>query len=314
MSLFPPFARPCPGGATAWLRQAAGRVAIAACVLATAGLATSVSAQRPAPAVAVSDTVVEVRLADGSVLFGRIVGLSGDLVTIEFESGARTDIDRSQIISVRRNIGRLVNGERWTDDPNATRLFFGPTGRAIGGGTGYFAVYQLLMPFVAYGVTDQISVSGGTPILPGVMGELFYAAPKVTLMSQRGVDLAAGVLAFFLPDEGESVGMAYGVSTFGSIDHALTLGVGVPFYAGGESDLGDRPAVMIGGEARFSRRAKLIGESYFVPGESSGVMMTGVRFFGERLSADAGVGFLVGEGGGCCLPVVNFVWVFGRQK
>lgn len=291
------------------------RATVVVTLLLASAVGTSATAQTPGVVAVVSDTLMEVRLQDGSVLFGRIVAADDERITILTEAGTRIELQRAQIHSIRRNVARLVNGERWFDDPNATRLFFGPTGRAIGRGTGYFAVYELFMPFLSYGITDQFSISGGTPVIPGAIGKLFYAAPKLTVLSRPGVDLAAGVLAFLLPDDGESLGMFYGVGTFGSLDNAFTAGLGVPFYVGDESEIVDRFAVMLGGEARVSRRTKMIGESYFVPGESGALLMGGLRFFGERLSADAGLGLAVGEGdSACCLPIVNFVWVFGRQK
>ena len=62
----------------------------------------------------------------------------------------------------------------------------------------------------------------------------------------------------------------------------------------------------------MTQRTKFITESYFIPGISGGLVAGGIRFFGERLSADAGLGFAVGEDSGCCIPVVNFVYSFGR--
>ena len=283
-------------------------------VLLVSAFASTARAQGVTATIAVSDTVMEIRLTDGSVLFGRVVATDGDRITVATESGVRTEVSRTQIASIRPTRSRLVNGQRWTEDPNATRLFFGPTGRAIGQGTGYFAVYELLMPFLSFGVTDRISISGGTPIVPGAIGELLYFAPKVTVISRPGIDLAAGALAFFVPDEDESLGLFYSVGTFGSRDNALTLGVGLPFFTGGDDTFADRVVLMVGGEARMSQRTKFITESYFIPGESGGLVTGGIRFFGERLSADAGLGFAIGDDTACCLPVVNFVYSFGRPR
>ena len=283
-------------------------------LLLASAFATGAAAQGVPPAITVSDTVMEIRLADGSVLFGRVVAADGDLITIATESGARTEVARAQIASIRPTTSRLVNGERWTEDPNATRLFFGPTGRAIGQGTGYFAVYELLMPFLSFGVTDRISMSGGTPIIPGIIGEVMYFAPKVTVMSRPGIDLAAGALAFFVPEAEESLGLLYGVGTFGSRDNALTLGLGLPFITDSDDAFAERVVVMVGSESRMSPRTKFITESYFIPGVSGGLITGGLRFFGERLSADAGLGVAVGEDAGCCIPVVNFVYSFGKPR
>ena len=279
------------------------------------GFANPVQAQTVPPVIAVSDTVMEIRLKEGSVLFGRIVAVDGDRVTIQLESGSRIDVERPQIVSIRRTSSRMVRGERWEEDPNSTRLFFGPTGRPLGRGTGYFAVYELIMPFLSYGITDRISVSGGTPVIPGVTGELLYFAPKITLISRPSVNFSAGALAFSVPSEDESLGLVYGVGTLGSTDHAFTVGAGIPFIVGEEDEIADRAVVMLGAESRVSRRTKMIGESYFVPGESGGIVALGARFFGERLSADAGLGFLFGgDDSSCCVPIVNFVYVFGAQR
>jgi hypothetical protein len=52
-----------------------------------------------------------------------------------------------------------------------------------------------------------------------------------------------------------------------------------------------------------------------VQGGESGGVSGGVRFFGERLSADAGVGLLIERSDvTCCLPLVNFVYSFGRAR
>ena len=73
---------------------------------------------------------------------------------------------------------------------------------------------------------------------------------------------------------------------------------------------------MIGGETRVSRRIKLITENWFFTGAGGdGLVTGGVRFIGDRLSADLGLGGATGaDGSGCCLPLVNCVWNFGRAK
>lgn len=260
-----------------------------------------------------ADSLYTVHLTDGSVLYGRVTQQDADALTIETQGGATVRLRRDQIVSMQPLRGRLVNGQVWGEDPHATRLFFGPTARAIPQGEGYFGVYELFFPFVSYGVTDRFTISAGTPVFPEIIGEIFYLAPKYEVLRTPRASAAVGVLAVFATRElNGSAGLLYGVGTFGTPDRALTVGATVPFIASGEeSDVGDQPAFMVGGEARISRRMKLLTENYFVPGESGALISGGVRFFGERLSADFGVG--AGFGGGenaCCLPLVNFVYSF----
>ena len=256
-----------------------------------------------------SDTLREIRLADGSVLFARVESVEGDLVTLMTQAGVRLQVDRAQIRSVRPARGQVRNGEVWRDDPTGTRLFFAPTGRNLAAGEAYFGVYELFFPFATYGVTDRITIAGGTPVIPGAFGQVAYLAPKLAIIQSERLNVAAGVFAGFY--EGESAGIVYGVGTWGGRDNAVTAGAGFGF---GSGDLSDEPLLMIGGEARTGRQLKLITENYFIPGESGMLVSGGVRFFGERLSADVGLGALVSsqetEGP---LPLVNFVYTFGKR-
>ncbi|HEX2208697.1 MAG TPA: hypothetical protein VHG93_13505 [Longimicrobium sp.] len=260
-----------------------------------------------------ADTVYEVRLSDGSVLYGRVMEQTAEELTLETQAGATVRLRRSQVVSIRPLRGRVVDGRVWGEDPHATRLFFGPTARAIPRGEGYFGVYELFFPFVSYGVTDRFTISGGTPVFPEIIGEIFYFAPKYEVLRTPAASAAVGVLALFATRElNGSAGLLYGVGTLGTPDRALTVGATVPFIASGEdSEVGDQPAFMIGGEARLTRRTKFLTENYFVPGESGALISGGVRFFGERLSADFGLGAGFGDGdNACCLPLVNFVYSF----
>lgn len=283
------------------------------------GIPGTAMAQTPTEADIAADTIFEVRLADGSIFFGRIVAETATHLTLETAGGSRIELARSEIRSIRRTAGRFVDGEYVAADPNRSRLFFAPTGRPLARGQGYLANYMLFFPFVAYGVTDRISIAGGTPILPGIIGEIFYLAPRATLLRRERVDLAAGALAFFATrelDEG-SAGLLYGVGTFGDPDRAVTAGAGWGFaLTSDESTLSNDPVLMVGGEYRLGQHTKLITENWFVAdSDGGGVFTAGVRLFGERLSGDLGLGF-----GGrwndmvCCLPVLNFVYNFGGAR
>lgn len=278
--------------------------------------AAPAAAQEPAT-LAVSDTVWEVRLADGTALIGRVVVATAERVTIETAAGARVDVARAQIRSVRLAQGRIVDGEYWFADPNHTRLFLiSSTGRMLERGTGYVSAFMVFIPFVAYGVTDYFTLAGGTPLIPGVLGRVVYVAPKVRVLHTPRFDAAAGVLAFFMPEEfAGSVGILYGVGTYGSRDHALTGGAGWGFVLGaGESEISDRPVIMLGGETRVARAVKLVTENFFIPGETGTLLSGGVRLFGERISVDLGFAGFVESGSLHWFPAGNFVYNFGQRR
>jgi len=271
-------------------------------------------AQIPQP----SDTLYEVRLTDGTVHVGQVVRRDADRLVLRTAGGVEVAVPVNRISRIRTAEGRFVNGVYWPHDRNDSRLFFGPTGRTLEAGDGYVAVYELFFPFVGYGATDWLTLAGGSPIIPEIIGEIFYLAPKARVLHAPQADISLGILALFAPRESEfgSAGLLYGVGTFGSRDSALSAGAGWPFYsAGGEREILDYPVLMLGGEHRLSRGIKLISENYLLAGEGVGALSGGVRFFGERLSADGGVAIGIGDGRThCCLPVVNFVYNFGGSR
>ena len=289
-----------------------------ACALTLFG-ATPSAAQAPASRpTAPADSIREVRLRDGSVLFGKVVEETPERVVVLTSSGARIEVARAQVESMRYTSGRAVDGAFWVEDPNSTRLFFTSTARPLRKGEGYISSFELFLPLVAYGVTDRFTIAGGTPIIPEAFGRVWYVAPKYTLHQTERSAYAVGALGFILPedivDEG-SIGILYGAGTWGGRDRAITAGAGWGYRAGGgATEVSNDPVVMLGGETRVSRRVKLITENWlFTSGESAGLISGGVRFIGDRLSADLGVGSAVGSGGGCCFPLVNFVYNFGRD-
>jgi len=271
------------------------------------------------PAAEAADTLVELRLVDGSRFVGRVVAETAERITFETTGGVRLEVERARIRSLSPLRGRMVDGDFWREDPNRTRLLLvSPTARTLPRGEGYLSAFWVVFPFVGYGVTDNFTVAAGTPLIPEVIGRVLYVAPKVRVVSQPAMDLAVGGLAFFATEAVEegSVGIAYGVGTFGDADRSLTAGAGWGWALGGDDAwLSSDPLVMLGGELRVSPSIKLLTENFFVFGESGALLSGGVRFIGERLSVDFGLAGLAGFGDDLpWLPVLNFVYNFGRRR
>lgn len=297
-------------------------------------LPVSARAQNPAVNIVVSDSLVQVHLADGSTLNGRIVSVTDATVTMRTTAGADVSVPRSQIRSVTPVRGTMQDGELWTEDPNTVRLFVTPTGRTLPRGRAQFGVLELFFPFISYGVSDRFTITVGTPVVPGAVGQVFYIAPKVEVLNTPKAHVSASVIGFVGGSNGDfgSAGVLYGVGTFGGNDRAFTVGAGYPFVSGsGDNEIADRPLLVVGGETRVGRRLKLMTESMFVSyhdndyydpktGTTSprtlwqGLFSGGVRFIGDRISADFGIGLTAGAGGsGCCLPLLNFGYTFGKR-
>ncbi len=260
----------------------------------------------PAIEVAAPDIIQEIVLRDGTRAFGRVERVAEGRVVFRTIAGATIDIAVADVVHVTLATGRMSGREFWRADPNPTRLFFGPTARALKRGDVYLGVYEVFMPFVQVGITDRISVGGGTPLIFGGNGDrVFWFTPKVTVVDRGRTSAAAGVMHMAGIDDA-SIGVAYGVVTHGTPDSAITVGGGYAYARSDES--GGAPVVMFGAEHRIRRGLKLVTENYAFDG--GGILSAGVRFIGQRLSADLGLATPLGIDEFFVFPMVNFVWSF----
>lgn len=282
-------------------------VAWLAAVMATAAPSVRLAAQAGPPEIPEpGETLYEIELTDGSLLYARITSVSADVIVLTTEGGSRVEVDPAQIRRLGPARGEVVEGEFWKEDPSGTRLFFTSTGRALRQGEAYVGTYLVVLPFAAVGITDRITIGAGAPVLFGEF-EPFYVAPKIQILNASRVQVSAGALAFIF--DSEVVGIAYGVGTFGTPDRALTAGLGFGFSG---DDFESEPVGMVGGEVRVSRRVKLLTENYFLPSETGAALSGGIRFFGDRFAADVGVAGVVGGNEAfCCIPLLNVSYAFG---
>lgn len=247
--------------------------------------------------------VQQLTLSDESQLFGRVESIDDDSIVFRSIADVVMRVPRASILDLRTASGRLVNGAFQPHDPHNNRLMFAPTARSLRRGEGYFGVYYVL-PFVQVGVTDRFSIGGGTPLMFGDGEHPVWFTPKMQLFSRKRVQAAAGIIHITGFDD-LNAGIAYGVTTIGSDDSAATIGFGRTY-----SGEGGRGILMIGGEHRQSRRIKWITENWFWRGEGRGFVSGGVRFLGERLSADLSLVVPLIDDGAVAFPVVSFAWHF----
>lgn len=256
-------------------------------------------------AVAAPDVTQEIRLRDGTTAIGRIETIEAGVVTFRTLVGATLSIAAADVVALAVVEGRATGTEFWKDDPNPTRLFFGPTGRALKRGDVYLGVYEVFMPFVQVGITDRFSIGGGTPLIFGGGGDRpFWLTPKFTVINRPKTQVAVGAMHITNVDN-ENLGIAYGALTQGSRDSAVTVGVG---FAYDRFEEASAPIVMLGGEHRVHRHIKLVTENYVFDG--GGIASAGVRFMTGRLSADLGLAAPLGVDELFVFPMVNFVWTF----
>ena len=281
--------------------------------------------------------VVTITLKDGGTLVGTIVAEDESAVTLRTSSGVELKLPKQAIASRGTPTGTSAapSPSRLTD-PNESRLMFAPTGRPLGKGNGYFSDHYVVFPGFAYGLTKNLSLSGGVSAIPaaGLSEQLFYVSASAGWKLTDKAALAVGGLYAAGAEENLGVAALFGVSTFGPPDRSLSLGLAllgardeeIRYDARGEYlssrtqwRFRDAPVLMVGGNLRLFRNVSLISESWLFLGNdfelSQQPFGLALRFFGDRLSADVGV-VLVAEilDEGFPVPWLSFSYHFGPSR
>ena len=199
---------------------------------------------RPAWAQDVKGPTYELKLRDGSRIYGAIERQTDEQIEFRTIGGALITAQAADVLALKEVKGTLVAGEFLPDDPNQTRLFFGPTARSLPKGAVSFGTYEFIMPFVQVGVTDRFSIGGGTPLLFGFdeSERPFWITPKFQVIDRGKLSAAVGSL--HLLASGHNAGIGYGVVTVSQPAGSLSMGAGIAF----DDDGGRSPVVMIGGD------------------------------------------------------------------
>ncbi|MBI1809330.1 MAG: hypothetical protein HYR75_05475, partial [Gemmatimonadetes bacterium] len=224
-------------------------------------------------------------------LVGRLVAQSADTLPLVTSAG-RMAMARASVREVRLVHAReLHDGEYWPEDPHGTRLFFGPTGRTLAQGEGYFSDLYLFFVNAAVGVTDRFMIGAGMSVFPSgdfFGNNVYYLTPKVSLVRGDAFNVSVGALAGFAGHTTGSAGMVYAAATNGGPDASFTYGAGWAY--GGDRLKGDA-TLLLGGTKRVSRHIALMTEDYVFTGSAGGYVlpMYGVRFVGDRITTDLGL-------------------------
>tara|TARA_R110000868_G_scaffold304437_15_gene565225 strand:- start:27036 stop:27944 length:909 start_codon:yes stop_codon:yes gene_type:complete len=236
------------------------------------------------------DIDYKIILVDGSEFIGRFLEKDSSTLTISTTSLPKVEIPFSKIksVTVIDSSSLKKDGSYWFPNPHSTRYFFSPSGLNLKKGEGYYQNTYLLFNSVNYGLTDNISLGGGLEFISTFTGQpIYYVTPKVGFDINEKLNLGAGVLVLGVAGEG-SLGITYGIATYGSRDDNLTAGLGWGFVDG---DFSNKPIITLSGMKRLKRKFSIVSENWFVPIDDSyeGLFGYGMRIFSEKLAVDIGL-------------------------
>jgi len=283
--------------------------------------------------------IYRILLIDESVLFGRFIDIREKEIVFESMYLGTFTISKIKILKIIKSMPLSdFQNQKWFENPHSTRHFFAPTARSLQKGEGYYQNVYLLLNFVNYGITDNILIGGGATIIPGIGIEEqgYFLNPKVGFKVKDKLHLGGGAFFVLLPndsDEGSGInaGILYGVSTYGTEENNISLGMGYAYSNEGSLDY---PIAMIGGMYRISRRMAFVSENWVTAfdyttyreefshyewwpwheGDTEGhiddiynefpihkkgkpiaIVCYGIRFFSEKLCVDVGFFNILGE-------------------
>jgi len=276
-----------------------------------------------------TDSLYHVETNDGNEYIGTIVEQNEQSVKIKTEKlGVLTilRIDIKNITPVKKEA--IKAGKYWFHNPQSTRYFWGPTGYGLKKGEGYYQNVWIYGNQVSVGVTDHISI--GVGMIPAF---LFFGAPtpvwvtpKVSIpLKKDKVNVGLGVMAgtvLGVEDEydyegdktNSNFGIAYGVTTFGSRDKNLSIGLGYGYAGGGWAK---SPTVTMSFMIRTGDRGYIISENYLFSSdrESTGVISIGGRRLVKKVAIDfGGMMPVVSEGYVIVLPWLGISVPFQVKK
>ena len=182
------------------------------------------------------------------------------------------------------------DGSYWLDNPQATRYLWAPNGYNLKKGEGYYQNVWALFNQAVYGFTDHFSAGVGVVplfIIAGAPTPVWITAKFAVPVVENKFNLGAGALmGTVIGEENATFGILYGISTFGTKDKNLSVGLGWGF-AGGE--ISQNPTVNISGIIRTGAKGYLITENYLIGTPDNFLVL--MSFGGRRIIKNVGLDF-----------------------
>jgi hypothetical protein len=232
-----------------------------------------------------------VETTDGNEYVGKIIERSSDKIRIKTEKLGEISILNNDVKKISE-VSAVVkkDGYYWFDNPQSTRYFWVPNGYSLKKGEGYYQNVWILGNQAFYGFTNHLS--GGIGMLPlflfagaptPVWVTLKYSVPVVKDKFNAGAGALVGTV---LGAENTSFGILYGVTTFGSRDKNLSIGLGWAF-AGGE--IAKKPTINVSGMIRTGPKGYFLTENYFIGSANNFMVLMSVG--GRRIIKNTGLDF-----------------------
>jgi hypothetical protein len=260
-------------------------------------------------------TLWRIETTDGNEYVGEILSRDAESLNLRTDNLGVITIATRNIKAMKPiDPKRIVDGQFWAENSQATRYFFAPNGYGLKAGEAYYQNVLVLFNQASIGLTDHVSLGLGMMPLFLFAGSPtpVWLTPKVSVpIKKDAFNIGAGVFVgtVFGDDFSGVFGIAYGTATLGSRDRNLSLGLGYGFADGG---WGSTPAINLSGMYRITKRSYLLGEGYLI--ESTGLLLLGGRSVWNKISLDYGLLLPLNAGDFVAIPWLGLVLPLGQAR
>ena len=252
---------------------------------------------------------------DGTTIIGVYDRSENGNIYIKDIEGEEVYIPKIMVAQIHKvTEDNIKNDEYWFPNLHDTRYFFAPTGFGLKQGEGYFNNLYWIVWQAQWGVTDKLSIGGGTSYF-GIPTTLNVKYSETLIENDLNFSAGWFWIGSLFWDTGDRtfVNMPFGLITKGSKENNFTLGFGYNFadnwvnnnrhleyndngnYEWIEDPVkaSQRITVNAGATFRASRRFSFIAEAWlFNPRDPTLLGGPGIRYFRKinRVTAKNGAG------------------------
>ena len=241
---------------------------------------------------------------DGTTIIGTFDREEHGNIYIKDLKGKETYLPRVMVAQIHEVTGdNLKDGEYWFPNLHATRYFFSPSAFGLEKGEGYFGHSYWMLWQAQYGITDELSIGGGTTFwgFPATLNAKYSFNVNKDFNCAMGWFWVGDLFGHTGGEMGSLLNMPYMVVTKGSKENNITLGAGynlaTPFddWRDNEIEASKRLVINMGATFRASRRFAFVFEGWLLDafGEDTELMGgPGIRYFRKinRVTARNGAG------------------------
>jgi RNase P/RNase MRP subunit p29 len=259
--------------------------------------------------------LVSIQTEDGNEFLGKIVKDDAFSIILETEKLGEITIAKSDIVTQKDvDAHQMKHGSYWFENPQSTRYLWSPNGYGLKKGEGYYQNIWVLWNQFSYGLSDKFSIGAGVIPLFLFTGPtpVFVTAKFSIPVVEDKFNVGGGaIFGTVIGEEDGGLGIFYGLTTFGSRDNNVTLGMGYG-YAGGT--WASAPMINLNGMFRISKRGYIITENYLLStgSESVVILSIGGRSIIRRAALDYGLLIPAVGDGGIAIPWLGFTVPFGK--